>query len=117
MTEVGSKERRERRRAPRAPARLEAGYEDATRQVFLRTADLSEHGAFLVSTELPERGARARVTLEIPGHSALLRLTAVVTRRAVRPHSGFAIAFDLASLSLPARTALRRFVQQQATSA
>ncbi|MEN8181813.1 MAG: PilZ domain-containing protein [Myxococcota bacterium] len=103
----------ERRRAPRVRARLEASYEDPERQVFLRVRDLSELGMFLVTEDLPELGIRARVLLELPGHSELLRLGGVVARQQDAPPRGFAIEFEATSASPRAYAALGRFVESR----
>lgn len=101
---------RERRRARRVSARLEAGYEDAERQVFLPCRDLSECGAFLLAPDLPPAGRPAQVLLEVPGSPELLRLRGIVVRTQQESPRGFAIEFDPGSLSESARTALRRFL-------
>jgi hypothetical protein len=100
---------RERRR-PRVSIRLEAGYEDAERQVFLPTRDLSEGGVFLLAEDPPELGSPARVLLELPGEPALLRLPGVVARR--EPGAGFAFRFDFERLPEAARRALRSATAQ-----
>lgn len=93
------------RRAPRLVIRLEAAYEDAERQVFLATRDLSEGGVYLLAEDPPDVGCPARVLLELPGQPALLRLPGVVARR--DPGSGFALRFDSERLPEGAREALR----------
>lgn len=101
----------ERRAAPRVAARLDAAYEDAERQVFLRTRDVSEGGVFLISADPPGEGATARVLLELPGHAALIRLHGTVSRRELeREPTGFVLRFDPAALPHAAREALRSFV-------
>jgi hypothetical protein len=98
-----------RRRAPRVPVRLEAAYEDPTRQIFLATRDLSELGAYLVAEEAPQEGVAARLTLELPGEPAMLRLDGVVARR--EPGQGFALAFEAGSMEQATRVALRAFTR------
>jgi hypothetical protein len=100
---------RERRRARRVAARLEAGYEDAERQVFLPCRDLSECGAFLVAPDPPPAGRPAKILLELPGSPGLLRLRGIVVRIQHEAPRGFAIEFDPVSLSETARSALRLF--------
>lgn len=100
----------QRRAAERVLAALEAGYEDAGRQVFLRTRDLSESGVFLYSAEPPAVGQRARLLLELPGVEAILRLQGTVTRRVADDPSGFALQFDDAA-NAAALGALRRYVE------
>jgi hypothetical protein len=99
------------RRAPRVAIRLEAGYEDADRQVFLATRDLSEGGVYLLAADPPEVGAPARVLLELPGQPALLRLDGVVARR--EPGAGFALRFHPDRLPAEVRRALRDAVAQR----
>jgi len=99
------------RRSPRVSIRLEAGYEDAERQVFLPTRDLSEGGVFLLSEDPPDLGAPARVLLELPGQPVLLRLHGVVARR--EPGAGFAFHFDSERLPEEARRALRSVTAQR----
>lgn len=99
-----------RRRAPRVPVRLEAAYEDPARQVFLATRDLSELGVYLEADEAPEEGVTARVTLELPGEPAMLRLEGVVARR--EPGRGFALAFETGSMAPDTRSALRAFTHR-----
>ena len=98
-----------RRRAPRIPVRLEAAYEDPARQIFLATRDLSELGVYLMADEAPDEGIAARVTLELPGEPAMLRLDGVVTRR--EPGQGFALAFEAGSMAAATRAALRAFTR------
>ena len=98
-----------RRRAPRIPVRLEAAYEDPARQIFLPTRDLSELGVYLVAEEAPEEGVAARLTLELPGEPAMLRLDGVVARR--EPGQGFALAFEAGSMATDTRAALRAFTR------
>ncbi len=98
-----------RRRAPRIPVCLEAAYEDPARQIFLATRDLSELGVYLVADEAPQEGVSARVTLELPGEPAMLRLDGVVARR--DPGQGFALAFETGSMAQGTRSALRAFTR------
>lgn len=98
-----------RRRARRIPVRLEAAYEDPARQIFLATRDLSELGVYLVADEAPEEGVAARMTLELPGEPAILRLDGVVVRR--EPGRGFALAFETGSMTARTRSALRAFTR------
>jgi hypothetical protein len=98
-------------RAPRARVRLEAAYEDAERQVFLATGDLSESGAWLVAPDPPQPGRPARITLELPGVSELLRLRGLVVRCRSEAPAGFAIRFDPESTPSRSRQVLRRFVE------
>jgi hypothetical protein len=72
--------------------RLEVAYEDASRQVFLATRDVSATGLYLHAEDPPEPGVEARVVLEIPGHAAILRLPGLVVRR--EPGLGFAMQLD-----------------------
>jgi hypothetical protein len=102
-----------RRRAPRIPVRLEAAYEDPARQIFLATRDLSELGVYLMADEAPEEGVAARVTLELPGEPAMLRLDGVVARR--DPGLGFALAFETGSMAPSTRSALRAFTRESET--
>lgn len=106
-----------RRRALRVPARLEVAYEDADRQVFLMTADVSESGAFLVSPDPPELGVSARLVFELPGHAAIVRVPAVVARRSEAPLRGFAVRFQTAKLPPSTRSALQGYVQRVSDSA
>lgn len=101
----------ERRRSPRVRASLEVAYEDADRQVFLRTRDLSESGVYLLSPNPPPPGVRAHVTFDLPGSSAFLRLRGTVARREDRSPSGFAVAFDPSAVPKGTRRALRDFVR------
>jgi hypothetical protein len=105
--------RREQRRAPRAAIRLEAAYEDADRQVFLATRDLSEGGLYLLAADPPEVGVRARVLLELPGQPAILRLDGVVAR--CEPGLGFALCFDPDRVPSESRAALRDFARGEVT--
>jgi PilZ domain len=98
-------------RAPRARVRLEAAYEDAERQVFVATGDLSESGAWLLAPDPPETGLPARLTLELPGVTELLRLRGLVVRRRSEAPAGFAVRFDPDSTSSRSRLVLRRFVE------
>jgi hypothetical protein len=100
---------------PRAPAALEASYEDAVAQLFLRTADLSLGGVLLIARPLPPLGQAARVLLELPGDPAIHRLAGVVARHQEAPVPGFAVAFDPASLPDATREALQRFVESALT--
>ena len=94
-------------RAPRLEVRLEAAYEDRDRQVFLTTRNLSETGAYLVASDPPDTGVRARLMLELPGEPAFVRLDGVVARRVAG--DGFAVRFDLERTPQGAREALRAF--------
>lgn len=93
---------------------LEAGYEDARRQVFLRTRDLSESGAFLCTDDPPAIGAQAQIRLELPGCAAILRLRGTVIRRepgdAGEP-PGFALHFDHEA-NEPALRELQAYVER-----
>jgi hypothetical protein len=89
--------------------RLEAAYEDPVRQIFLATRDLSELGVYLVAEEAPDEGVAARVTLELPGQPALLRVDGVVARR--EPGQGFALAFEAGRMGETTREALRAFTR------
>jgi len=100
----------QRRAAQRILAAFEAGYEDAGRQVFLRTRDLSESGVFLYAPEPPPVGQKARLLLELPGVEAILRLQGTVIRRVAEEPSGFALRFDEPA-NEPALAALRRYVE------
>jgi hypothetical protein len=104
---VASSERR--RAARRVLAALEAGYEDAGRQIFLRTRDLSESGVYLHAEEPPAIGQKARLLLELPGVDAILRLHGTVVRRVPDEPAGFALQFDECA-NERALAALRRFV-------
>jgi hypothetical protein len=108
-------QRRERRGAHRARVRLEAAYEDPERQVFLVTGDLSESGAWLVAPDPPASGNAARLTLELPGKAALLRIHGTVVRRRVEQPAGFALRFDPEGTRPETRAALRRFVEAART--
>jgi len=100
----------QRRAAQRILAALEAGYEDAGRQVFLRTRDLSESGVFLYTSQPPPVGQKARLLLELPGIDAILRLQGTVIRRVAEEPSGFALRFDEPA-NESALAALRRYVE------
>ena len=102
--------RAERRIHPRAPVRLEAGYEDQERQVFMATRDVSEGGAYLRAPEPPEPGQEARITLELPDREELLRIGGVVVRSDGK--AGFALRFDRRAMSELARNQLREFVDR-----
>jgi hypothetical protein len=91
--------------------RLEAAYEDRERQVFLVTGDLSESGAWLMAPDPPASGNAARLTFELPGEAALLRIHGTVVRRRAEQPSGFALRFDVEGTRPEARAALRRFVE------
>jgi hypothetical protein len=90
---------------------LEIAYEDAQRQVFVTTSDLSEAGAFLVAPDPPAPGVPARLVFELPGHAAILRLPVVVARRESSPRVGFAVCFDASLLPEATREALRHYVR------
>lgn len=98
----------ERRGAPRVAVRLEAAYEDADRQVFLATRDVSESGVFLAGPEPPGVGVPARIALELPGQPAILRVAGTVVR--IEPEVGFALQFDPARVDAALRALLREFV-------
>jgi hypothetical protein len=100
----------ERRAHARARASLEASYEDASGQVFLRTGDLSLAGVFLRARHLPPIGSPARVLLEIPGDPAIHRFSGVVVRHQDPPEQGFAVAFRPPDLPGGTRDALERFL-------
>jgi len=108
---VGGGRSADRRIHPRAPVRLEAGYEDQERQVFLSTRDVSEGGVFLLASEPPERGQEARITLELPDRQELLRIGGVVVR--TDGEAGFALRFDRRAMSELARNQLRDFVDRK----
>jgi hypothetical protein len=100
-----------RRSAPRARVRLEAAYEDALRQVFLVTTDLSEGGVFLLTPEPPPVGLSGQITLELPTGPAILRLRGTVVRRRSDHPPGFALAFDSGATPESTRRSLQRFVE------
>jgi hypothetical protein len=106
----------ERRDSPRVAARLEAAYEDADRQLFLTSRDLSESGIFLLAPDPPAAGGSARLTLELPGFAELLRVRGVVARSQSAGPAGFAVRFDASSFSDAARSTLRRWLQETARS-
>jgi hypothetical protein len=91
--------------------RLEAAYEDALRQVFLVTSDLSEGGAFLLTPEPPPVGLSGQITLELPTGPAILRLRGTVVRRRADAPAGFALAFDPGATPDSTRRSLQRFIQ------
>lgn len=108
-----------RRAAPRVTARLEAAYEDAERQIFLPTRDLSLSGVFLVSAERPAVGTPATLLLELPEEPAFLRLRGAVVRSqagAGGVAGGFALRFEDASLSDPVRDTLVAFLSKRLLS-
>jgi hypothetical protein len=107
---------RERRAAERVQAALGAAYEDAERQVFLRTRDLSAGGVFLYSPDPPPVGVEAHVLLELPGKSAFVRVSGQVTRREVGEYAGFALRFGPPTSEEALRT-LRNFVEGLASPA
>ena len=100
----------ERRVTPRARVRLEAAYEDAERQVFLATQDLSEAGVYLLIADPPPPGRAAQMILELPDEPAMLRIRGTVVRRSGDQPSGFAIRFELDGMPESTRRALQRFV-------
>jgi hypothetical protein len=100
-----------RRAAPRARVRLEAAYEDALRQVFLVTADVSEGGVFLLMPEPPPVGQAGQITLELPTSPAILRLRGTVVRRRSDAPAGFALAFDPGATPESTRRSLQRFIE------
>jgi len=103
----------ERRVSDRATVRLAAAYEDAERQVFLPTRDLSLSGVFLLSPERPAVGTPATLLLELPDEPAFLRLRGAVVRRQDAGRGlpeGFALRFESAALSEPIRQVLASFL-------
>jgi len=108
---VESAPRMNRRAAPRARVRLDAAYEDALRQVFLVTSDLSEGGVFMLTPEPPPVGLSGQITLELPTGPAILRLRGTVVRRRADAPAGFALAFDLRATTESTRRSLQRFVE------
>jgi hypothetical protein len=108
-----------RRAAPRVTARLEAAYEDAERQVFLPTRDLSLSGVFLLSPVRPPVGTPASLLLELPEESAFLRLHGAVVRSQAPADGlpgGFALRFEDASLSEQVRRSLAAFLEKRLRS-
>lgn len=105
----------ERRDSPRVAARIEAAYEDADRQLFLTSRDLSESGIFLLAPDPPAAGGAARVTLELPGCAELLRLRGVVVRNQRAEPAGFAVRFEASTFSELAHATLRRWLQETAS--
>ena len=103
--------RANQRTAPRARVRLEAAYEDALRQVFLVTSDLSEGGAYLLTPEPPPVGLSGQITLELPTGPAILRLRGTVVRRRADDPPGFALAFDPRATPESTRRSLKRFIE------
>lgn len=114
---LGGPGRPERRATPRTRARLEAAYEDAERQVFLVTRDLSEAGAYLLVADPPPPGRAAQVILELPDEPAMLRIRGRVVRRSEGPLSGFALHFEPDGMPESTRRALRSFVARAGASA
>ena len=106
----------ERRDAPRARARIEAAYEDAERQLFLTSRDVSESGIFLVASDPPDAGGPARLTLQLPGRAEILRVRGVVARSQRAEPAGFAVRFEASSFSDVTRDSLRRWLQETATA-
>jgi len=106
--------RTNRRSSRRARVRLEAAYEDALRQVFLVTSDLSEGGVFLLTPEPPPVGLSGQITLELPTGPAILRLRGTVVRRRSDHPPGFALAFDPGATPESTRRSLQRFVESAA---
>jgi hypothetical protein len=106
------RERPERRGAPRVAVRLEVSYEDAQRQLFLPSRDLSESGIFLLCADPPRPGRRAQLLFELPGEPELVRLGGVVVRLGASASEGFAVHFDRVSVSESAHGALRRSVSR-----
>ena len=106
----------ERRDSPRVATRIEAAYEDAERQLFLTSRDVSESGIFLLAPDPPAAGGPARLTLELPGCAELLRLRGVVARSQSAEPAGFAVRFDASSFSDLTRASLRRWLQETASS-
>ncbi len=83
----------QRRVQPRASIRVEAAYEDAERQVFLETRDISEDGIYLFAPDPPDVGQPARLVLDLPGNPEILRLTGRVLRRDTGTRPGFVVLF------------------------
>jgi len=109
----------QRRAFPRARIRLEAAYEDADRQVFLSTRDISEEGIYLYAPDPPEVGSAAKLVLDLPGHPEILRVSGWVSRRDLGETPGFAVHFHHEGRGQGARNpreALRRFVKDTARS-
>lgn len=109
----------QRRVSPRAKIRVEAGYEDRDRQVFLVTRDVSEEGIYLFAPDPPEVGSPAKLVLELPGHPEILRINGWVARREGGAESGFAVRFDHDDAGRGpsgVRKALRRFINDTARS-
>jgi hypothetical protein len=103
----------ERRRARRVAARLEVAYEDAARQTFLVTRDVSASGVFLIDRDPPEPGGAAQVAIALPGDREILRLRGVVARHSgAGEPQGFALRFDREGVSAADRDALERFVAE-----
>jgi hypothetical protein len=98
----------ERRRGRRVEARLDVGYEDRERQVFLSASDISERGVFLRDPEPPPEGAEARLVLALPS-GALLRIHGYVVRQQREPQ-GFALRFDWDAGTAADRRVLREFI-------
>jgi hypothetical protein len=107
---------RETRAAHRVLAALEAAYEDADRQVFLRTRDLSESGVYLWAPDPPAVGSEAQLLLELPGQPAFLRLSGTVIRSDPGRTGGFALRFAEGP-SAQGFKALRSFVERVLESA
>jgi hypothetical protein len=105
----------ERRDSPRVATRIEAAYEDAERQIFLVSRDVSESGIFLLAPDPPAAGGVARLTLELPGRAELLRVRGVVARSQRGEPAGFAVRFEASSFSDAARASLRRWLQETAS--
>ncbi len=101
---------RERRGFARVPVRLEIGYEDTFRQVFLTACDVSEGGMYLYSDDPPPAGSTARLLFEIPSHPAMIRVGGVVTHSEQGPNSGFGLRFQPDEMALVDYEALRKFV-------
>jgi hypothetical protein len=97
--------------------RLQAAYEDAERQVFLTTRDLSERGAYLVVADPPPPGRTAQVVLELPDEGSMLRIRGVVVRRSEEMPSGFALRFEREAMPQGTRQALQSLVKRAGSSA
>ncbi len=107
---------RETRAAQRVLAALDAAYEDAGRQVFLRTRDLSESGVYLWAPDPPPVGSEAQLLLELPGQPAFLRLSGTVIRSDPGRTGGFALRFADGP-GAAAFQALRSYVERVLRSA
>ncbi len=100
----------ERRAHPRVAAELGASCEDRARQVFLRTADVSEGGVWLRCPDAPPPGSPATVLLELPEDPVIHRFRGTAVWRRRGPDGGFAVRFDASERGGAGFAALRRFV-------